>query len=281
MKKILVPSDFSPQALAAFKSAVEIASGSGGSVHVLHAIELPVPTETAFGVQPYYVSADHLEDFANAARKKFAKMTARLKNKKVKVTLSIRNASVIQAIADEIAAKRISLVVMGTQGASGWKEYILGSNAEKVVRHASVPVIAVRKPLTRKSIRNIVLPSTLETDTADFMSKVKVLQDFFRARIHVLYLNTPANFVSDSDSRGALELFAKHYKLKNYTLNVRSVRLESDGIIEYAKEVKANMIAMGTHARKGLNHLLMVSVTEEVVNHVQLPIWTYTIRRKK
>jgi nucleotide-binding universal stress UspA family protein len=57
--------------------------------------------------------------------------------------------------------------------------------------------------------------------------------------------------------------------------------LESDGIIEYAKEVKANMIAMGTHARKGLNHLLMVSVTEEVVNHVQLPIWTYTIRRKK
>jgi nucleotide-binding universal stress UspA family protein len=174
----------------------------------------------------------------------------------------------------------MTLVVMGTHGASGWKEFVVGSNTEKIVRSSPVPVIALRKAMTKRSIRHIVLPTTLELDQTAFMNQVKDLQEFFRAKIHVLFLNTPANFVRDADSIASLKDFARYYKLRNFTLNVRSEHQESDGIIHFAKEIKANMIAMGTHGRKGLSHLMTGSIAEDVVNHLQLPIWTSQLRRE-
>jgi len=280
MKKILVPCDFSTNANAAFKTAVELAAASKGEVHVLHVIDIAVPTETAFGVQPYYISTEILREFAASAEKKFQKMKARLKDTKVKVSLSIKSGPVSLTIGDYITNKKMTLVVMGTHGASGWKEFVVGSNTEKIVRSSPVPVIALRKAMTKRSIRHIVLPTTLELDQTAFMNQVKDLQEFFRAKIHVLFLNTPANFVRDADSIASLKDFARYYKLRNFTLNVRSEHQESDGIIHFAKEIKANMIAMGTHGRKGLSHLMTGSIAEDVVNHLQLPIWTSQLRRE-
>ncbi len=72
-----------------------------------------------------------------------------------------------------------------------------------------------------------------------------------------------------------LEEFARHYDLSHYTLNTRNDFSEQDGIINFTHEIKADMIAMGTHGRRGLAHLFMGSVTEDVVNHVDCPIWTF------
>ncbi|CAN5183741.1 hypothetical protein BH23BAC2_BH23BAC2_01360 [soil metagenome] len=47
--------------------------------------------------------------------------------------------------------------------------------------------------------------------------------------------------------------------------------------MNFTVEIKADMIAMDTHSRKGLAHLFSGSVTEEVVNHMDCPIWTYSI----
>lgn len=76
-----------------------------------------------------------------------------------------------------------------------------------------------------------------------------------------------------------MEEFARHYALSNYTLNTRNDFSEQDGIINFAHEIKADMITMGTHGRRGLAHLFMGSVTEDVVNHVDCPIWTYVIKK--
>jgi hypothetical protein len=75
-----------------------------------------------------------------------------------------------------------------------------------------------------------------------------------------------------------MEEFAKHFKLSNYTINLRNDAYETDGIISFASEVKADMIAMATHGRRGLLHLLTGSVAEDVVNHVDCLIWTCSLK---
>jgi hypothetical protein len=128
------------------------------------------------------------------------------------------------------------------------------------------------------SIKNIVFPNTLDQDQEDLVMKVKDLQHFFQATLHIVWINTPGNFSRDTDTFKKLEDFAKRFMIKDYTLNVFNDPFEESGVINFTHHIKADMIAMGTHGRKGLAHILSGSLAEDVVNHVDAPIWTYTIR---
>lgn len=57
--------------------------------------------------------------------------------------------------------------------------------------------------------------------------------------------------------------------------------VEESGVISFTRVIAADMIAVGTHGRRGLAHLLSGSLSEDLVNHTRLPIWTYTIIKKE
>ncbi len=105
--------------------------------------------------------------------------------------------------------------------------------------------------------------------------KVKQLQALFKAHLHIVYINTPAIFRRDSETRKDLNAFTKRFMLSNFTLNVYNDLDQEMGIINFANEIGADMVAMSTHGRKGLNHLVTSSIAEDVVNHINYPIWTY------
>jgi nucleotide-binding universal stress UspA family protein len=93
-------------------------------------------------------------------------------------------------------------------------------------------------------------------------------------------INTPTRFRKDQEAKEAILEFAKHYKVENYTVNVRNAFDERNGIIDFVHETKADMLAMATHGRRGLAHLFVGSLTENVVNHVDCPIWTYSVHKE-
>ena len=56
------------------------------------------------------------------------------------------------------------------------------------------------------------------------------------------------------------------HELENYTVNIYNDVVEEDGIIYFARDIDADMIALSTHGRSGLMHLLSGSIAEDVVN---------------
>lgn len=276
MKKILVPCDFSNPAIEAFKFAIDVASRSGGSVHVLNVIVLPVLNESALGLPAYAFEAGLMKELRDNAEKKYTKMLEKYGNGLTKVKFSSVVGPITPMVCDFISDNKCDLVVMGTHGSSGLAEFFVGSNTEKIVRFSTVPVFAIRKAVPFKSIKRIVFPTSLELNQGDFIKKLKLLQKFFDAKLQLLFLNTPFNFIQDKE----LMDFAKHYKFTNFSIDIRSNRYEPDGIIAFAEEVKADMVAMATHGRKGLSHFISGSITEDVVNHLQCPIWTYSFNKR-
>jgi nucleotide-binding universal stress UspA family protein len=73
--------------------------------------------------------------------------------------------------------------------------------------------------------------------------------------------------------------FADQHGLSPCTLNTRDDFREPHGIIQFAHDVKADLIAMGTHGRRGLAHFFSGSVTERVVNHMDGLIWTFSTHK--
>ena len=276
MKRILLPCDFSEPALEAYKFALELATASQGEVVVIKAIDLPVLYEASIGGQPYVFDPSIVKELEEDAKKNFSEMKSKYPQA-VPVSFSVGQGPVAYMIRHMIEEKKADLVVMGTHGASGLKEFIVGSNTEKIVRTSKVPVIAVRKAPSVSSIRNLVFPILLDLNQQDLIKHVKEIQTFFKAKLNILYVNTPGRFKTDLELKRVMEEYVKHYGLENYSLSIRNDGYESDAILHFAAEVNADMIVMATHGRRGLGHLLMGSIAEDVVNHLQCPIWTYTL----
>jgi nucleotide-binding universal stress UspA family protein len=280
MKKILVPCDFSQPSKEAYKFALELALISKAEIFVVHAIQLPFMYETAFGIQPYPVDPELMKKMEDQATQAFQKMKQTY-HPPVAITVhfQILYDFVLPSVRNFIQEKAIDLVIMGTHGASGLEEFFIGSNTEKIVRFSPVPVIAIRRARTYGAIQNIVFPSSLELNQSDLVEHIIKLQEFFQAKLHIITINTPENFQTDTEAHEKMQDFANHYKLKNYTLNFRNNFSERDGILFFAEEIKADMIAMATHSRKGLKHFFMGSIAESVVNHLDRPVWTYSIKK--
>lgn len=278
MKKILVPCDFSGAAENAFRFALDVAVQSKGEVHLLNVIELPVVHNT-FLVPVVSFEQVLLDELREASTKEFQKLIDKYRHDHIKVTAEVLFGPVSSKIIDYASEKQADVIIMGSHGTSGLKGYFIGSNAEKIVRISPVPVLVV-KDYPEHPIKNIVFPNSLETaEQENLIMNVISLQEFFKARLHIVRINTPANFSSDTITRKRLEEFAGRYKLKDYTINIFNHPNEENGVIHFAQLVNADLIAMGTHGRRGLAHWLNGSVTEDIVNHIKCPIWTSVVKK--
>jgi nucleotide-binding universal stress UspA family protein len=144
--RILVPTDFSPAAEAAALAAAALAAEVGGHIYLLHVYSPPsvmLPDGSTFAPTPAQLveSSERAEHALTAAQRSLAARVA--------ADVRIDTCSRIGLAADEILRMAESghydLIVMGTHGRSGLRRLMLGSIAEKVLRHASIPVLTVRE----------------------------------------------------------------------------------------------------------------------------------------
>jgi nucleotide-binding universal stress UspA family protein len=273
MKRILVPTDFSASAMQALQFAVDVATKSRGHIHMIHIVDLPLIKDSILS-PTLYVADSIVKDSVEAAQKGFDKAIQKYKDKDVKITYSVEYGNPSMAILKLIEDQKSDLVVMGTKGASGLKEILVGSNTEKIVRGSKVPVISIPLGSKISTIKNIVFPNSLREENEALTLAVKAMQSFFKAKLHLVYVNTPALFKRDHETIGRLRTYARRYMFKDVEIHVYNDLSEQEGTMNFATEIGADMIAMGTHGRQGLGHLFSGSVAEDVVNHVKCPIWT-------
>lgn len=281
MKKILVPCDFYSPSNEAFKFAVDIANKLGGEVFVLNVNELPVIYEPALGLPNYAFDKELLIEMKTDVDVKYANLLAKNSVDEKMVSLISETGELLDVIAETVDREGIDLVIMGTHGSRGWMEPFLGSTTEKVVRHSSVPVLALRRAPSVDKIHNIVFPLVPQVSDTHAVNEIKALQKLFSAVLHIVFINTPNNFVSTQQAMNALNKFVALHNFENTTLNIYNDVTEESGIINYTAAVKGDLLAMFTHGRKGLAHLFHHSVTEEVLASIDFPIWTYRINHNK
>jgi nucleotide-binding universal stress UspA family protein len=277
MKQILVPCDFSKEATEAYKFSIEVAKRADLDVLVIYTIDLPVVV-AGFDVQPYTFDVALQNELKDIAVKNFQEMSKK-HGSSFRVKFEVRFTSLIGAVRELTNGGNIELVIMGTKGSSGIDEVLFGSNTEKIVRFSSVPVFAIRTAPKIDSIKQIVFPNRLGLDQTELMKRVIDLQKFFNAQLHLLWVNTPGHFLTDSEIQGLMREFASHYDLKNYLLVIKNDLNEEQGIVKYSHEIDAGIVAMGTSGRRGLAHFFQGSIAEDVVNHIGCPIWTFSTRK--
>ena len=143
MKKIIVPIDFSDHSEYALKAAAKLARRNKADLLVLHMLEMSDIMLTA---------SDDLQDqkavfFFKLAEQKFENFLKKDYLEGLTVIPIVKHFKVFSEVNDVAKKHDADLIVMGSHGSSGMKEFFVGSNTERVVRHAEIPVLVVKKDI--------------------------------------------------------------------------------------------------------------------------------------
>lgn len=283
MKRILVPTDFSKEAAMATEVAFEIAKKSGADMILLHVLE--EATGGSFNVAgqvPYKGSQmDRLftMKLIERVRKQLQKAVSDPRFAAVRIDGQLRVGNPYHGMRTIITEQKVDLVVMGTAGKTGIDGMLIGSNTEKIIRSSHCPVLTVQKKPASTDFKNIVYATSMSKNEEVFSRIVKRTQQIYNSKIHLVRINTPGDFQRDHIVKGFMDKFAKSVGLKNYTLNIFNDLTVEEGVIRFADEINADLIAMATHGRSGFAHVIAGSVAEDVASHSTRPVLTFVVKR--
>lgn len=274
MKKILVPTDFSSQAENALKVAAQLAKKHGCEIYLLHILEVSVHTVDPVST---YNNLPEAMFFMKLAHKQFEE----LKNKDYLKGLTIHEHvefhEIFKGVFHVCKKHNIDLVVMGSNGASGLKEMLIGSNTEKVVRTSETPVLVIKNEHQTFKTKHFVFASDFNEESKVPFEKALAFATIFGSKMHLLMVNTPNHFITTSEAKERIENFIEGLNMPNHTINIYNDVTIETGIMHFSQSIEANLIGMSTHGRQGLSHFFNGSVSEDLVNHAKRPVMTFKI----
>ena len=172
----------------------------------------------------------------------------------------------------------VELIVLGTHGVSGFKEWFVGSFAEKIVGLSKCPVLTVKEGLQRPfKTKNILFVSRFFTEHQLPFHEIKQFATIYDSNIHFLKVVTPDHFETTEHSESCMKSFEEEVGIvatSKTTINAQSVE---SGVQYYLDCNPVDCIAIETHGRKGLWKMFNPSVAEKLVNHLNVPILTNRI----
>ena len=139
-KKILLTTDLSEESLRAFLPIAAFAGAQGGSVTLLHIVEdVPIIAHGAHGSPPLHTPS--LPDLIARAEERIAEQAAELPKELPTDTAVFSAPHVAEAVATYAKDNHFDLIALSSHGRSGFKRLFLGSVAEQLLRHATIPVL--------------------------------------------------------------------------------------------------------------------------------------------
>ena len=282
MKTILVPTDFSTQADNALDMALQVAKINGSKILLINVIEgmrsfsfnTMGELEDSTGEEAYLV-----KKLVDQTKSNLDDALSNLDTDGVEIEAMVETGSPYESIAHVITNHDADLVVMGTKGSGGVEEVLIGSNTEKVVRYAKCPVITIKDKVDLDKVKHIVFATSLMEDQPDIVERLKLARENFGVKLHLVKVNTPNNFHTERQLREEFQKYLEKHDLKDCETHVYNEASEEDGILYFAEDLGDCMIAIGTHGRTGLLHLLSGSIAEDLVNHSKVPVWTFSMKK--
>ena len=255
--KLLVPTDFTNEAHSAIQHAVKLGVIVQAEVILLNVVK-------------------DKSDIPNATEKlKEEEKWAKSVNDQAEVRSIVRVGNIFDDIGDAASELGVSLIIMGTHGASGWQK-ITGSYALKVITNSSVPFIVVQDQLMNDTgYDSIVVPLDLNNETKQKLEMVASIAHYFDSEVHLITPNESDEFLSNKLKANRIWA-AKYLKGKNVKFTTQIVDDGDnllEGVFKLSEKVEADLIAIMNLQKNSLMGVLGSSYQQEIIaNKAKVPV---------
>ncbi len=272
MKSILVPVDFSKNANAALVYAIELAKKENAKLILLHAYHVNAANSSA----SYGLLGNEMEKERKHSESQLTNLGTKIaKAGKIKHESINRQGLAVDVVLEVALEKAVDLIVMGTKGANGIVESIMGSNTARVIEKAKCPVIAVPEMLIYKEIKKITYATNYQNCDLAAIEKLIEIAKPFQAQINLLHIASSESI----EEKELMKKFMAHVNEKISYSNLSFQLLTGDNVTkkmeEYLKDDNCDLIAMSTHHRDLMDKLFGKSITKEMAFHTQVPLLAF------
>ncbi len=282
---ILHPTDFSDGAAQACTVAVDLATRYDAALHLFHGQLLHTATRSEL---PLAALAETVT--AEASRLVAHDATRHMPTVQVSQLPAV---SAFEAIMERATDLRPDLIVMGTHGRGGLGRLLIGSTAEKIVRHWTGHVVTVRNAVRPEREpdgegpgrpRRILVPVDLSAGSAQALDAARWLARGTDTQLDLLHVvepippfyyggNAQRGLAADGDLHHFLERSLREWsgEIDGATWTVTDGSAPEE-IARVAKNRRADLVVIGTRGLTGLPHMLIGSVTERVCRTCDTPV---------
>lgn len=269
MKKILIPTDFSPCATDALAVAVQIALKTRAELFILHMETVPDLTVHA----GMLASAIGEQAPVRKSRSELFRIADETEHQGLRVHTIFVEDGAGERITDYLLPYGIDLVVMGSHGHRSFPERIMGSMARKVVRNSLIPVLIIHE-LPQQGIRfkDLLFASTFRRDRSDAIRYMVDLSILFGATLHVLYLNLYFHLIREDSAKETVERLLSPWPGLKRTITITDTNDESWGIRKFADMIHADLIGVSLDHQTLAGRLFNPAAAERLIISESLPL---------
>jgi nucleotide-binding universal stress UspA family protein len=276
IRTILVPIDFSPLSLNALRHAEELAKLTKARIVVLHVVE---PYIESIGIDTSMVAVGTAleQDMANSANLRLQEIArATSKRSHCRVTAMVLFGRTASMITKTAANVRASLIIMGTHGANGFVDKLLGSNTYRVATLSRTPVMSVHKKPSRAGYRHLIYPVRDRPRAAAKFALTLAFAKLFHSTVHVLGVFQSEQQAEQTRVRTLCSVVRKQFARRG--VKVKTASLESRPLVEatvqYAKEHAGSLVVIVQDSDFRLVELFQLGFAKRVLHQVLTPVLT-------
>ncbi|MGP8217498.1 MAG: universal stress protein [Bacteroidia bacterium] len=273
VNQILIPMDFSDQALIALDQSYNLAQFYNAEITLLYVIE-----ESGALSRIFSKSYDEAAMKKEVEEKLYELAKETEKKKKIKVNTIVAKGSVYEKILEVSDMLSAKMIMMGCNGTVGIRKRFIGSNALRVVREANCPVITIKGKHHREGCKNIVLPIDLSKETREKVTKAIELGKLYGSTIRVVsVLFTLDEFVVNKLTRQMEQVRAYIQKagVKSTAEMIKAIKGDeslAQAIIDYSNKVDADLIMIMTQQENDSTPLFIGSTAQGIINNSDVPV---------
>lgn len=264
MKPIIVGTDFSQGSYVALELAIDMANCFQSDIILIWARR-----------EKLLFSNEQLDIMSNLAEERLKELCEKYQPemKYGKLRWQITNGKVAPALSTTATRELAQMIVIGTNGASGFEKYWMGSQAVRIVQDSPCPVVTVRQGYNfHKNMERIVVPIRVNTNSRQKVPPAATMARIFGAEIHVLGL------LDMKEEEAALRTYvAQSIDFLNregvkHHFEIRSYSNYCDTVLDYADEIKADMLVINTEQDKFLSQIFLGTNAQQIVHRSQIPV---------
>lgn len=270
MKRIIVPIDFSKEAMEGLNLAITLSKSIPSVIEMVYVQK----KKDEF----YHITKEKEQELAE---KKFKEIQKKYKSKLPKNTelkYIIKKGKIYTEVVNQAHSFKDSFIVSSTHGASGFEKFFLGSNTFKIITATTKPVFTIRDTISPKEIRNIILPLDTTHDTRQKVPFTAEIAGFCNAKIHVVSVCQTLSKEFEKKLNGFSKQTCEYLDKQNipYETDFRSGKNITDLTQEYAKEVNADLISIMTEQSLAFSGVVIGGNAQEMLNTSDFPVLSIT-----
>lgn len=266
MKHILVPTDFSDCADSAAAVAIKIAQHSGAKLHFFH---------LAVDHGPAHVPGMTQETESKEirmARANLHQLTRKAESVGVRAQPQLMLGRGVERIQQYLKPFQIDMLIMGSLGATGIREAMIGSYTQHVIRDCKVPCLVVKHDVSWEVPTTIVFASTFKRESSHAIRQIINFAKHWKASLHLLFINWTYHLIDKNVAHEMMDREMEGVKDLEFTQNIIETNDKEFGINSFADQIDADVVAVANERKGPLNRLLNPNLAEQLINHLSLPV---------